>query len=77
MGQHYSDRDGPAARVHTGWRWVEPGACGDCGATDGYVVDGRGNVMCECAACVDCGIVDAYGFHEAGCGALTVDAEGV
>lgn len=53
--------------VNTEWRKKTPGKCGLCGETDGWTVDGRGNVLCECQACPDCGIIDAYGFHNPGC----------
>lgn len=53
--------------VHTGWRWVTPGKCSECGFDSDWLVDGRGNVMCDCHACPDCGLVDAYGFHNPGC----------
>ena len=57
--------------VFTGWRTVTPGKCVECGFTDDWVCDGRGNVMCVCQACIDCGLVDAYGMHNPGCPALT------
>jgi len=53
--------------VFTGWREITPGKCYECGFNDGWTVDGRGNVLCDCQACVDCGIIDAYGFHESDC----------
>lgn len=56
-----------AATVFTGWRTITPGKCFECGETDNWQCDGRGNVLCDCQACPDCGIVDAYGFHEANC----------
>lgn len=56
--------------VFTGWRMVQPGKCLDCGFDDGWQVDGRGNVLCDCQACPDCGSVDAYGFHSVGCPVL-------
>jgi hypothetical protein len=62
-----------SAAVHTGWRSVVPGNCSACGYPDGWTVDGRGNVMCECEACPDCGCLDAYGFHDSGCPVLTED----
>lgn len=56
--------------VHTGWRSVTPGPCDACGYDDGWTVDGRGNVLCDCQACPSCGLVDAYGMHEPGCSVL-------
>jgi len=53
--------------IETGWKAVTPGKCFECGFDDGWTMDGRGNVLCECQACVECGIIDAYGFHNAGC----------
>jgi len=48
-------------------RTYAPGACMECGMDDGWQVDGRGNVLCDCQACPDCGMIDAYNFHESGC----------
>ena len=56
-----------ATTVNTGWREVTPGNCDSCGFDDGWQVDGRGNVMCDCQACPDCGSLDAYGFHNEDC----------
>lgn len=56
-----------ATRVHTGWRWIEPGKCLVCGSDDEWECDGRGNVLCECQRCSECGELDAYGMHAAGC----------
>ncbi len=53
--------------VNTGWRKITPGACLECGESDGWEVDGRGNVLCECQACPDCHLLDAYGMHEHNC----------
>lgn len=63
-----------AATVHTGWRFVTGGACSVCGDTDGWDVDGRGNVYCDCQRCPDCGFFDAYGFV-CSCEAVTDDAD--
>lgn len=62
-----------ATTVSTGYRTITPGRCGICGYSDGWQVDGRCNVLCDCQSCPDCGIVDAYGFHEPGCPVLTGD----
>lgn len=53
--------------VNTGWRTVTPGDCDVCGFDDGWQVDGRGNILCDCQACPDCNLVSAYNFHEPGC----------
>ena len=63
-----------SATVHTGWRWVTPGCCSECGEDDQWQVDGRGNVLCACSACPDCGLVDAYGMHEPACPQVVSDA---
>lgn len=34
--------------VNTGWRGVTPGKCMCCGYADGWGVDGRGSIMCDC-----------------------------
>lgn len=59
-----------ATSVFTGYRTVTPGRCFECGATDDYECDGRGNVTCGCQACAECGSRDVYGFHEPGCPVL-------
>lgn len=59
-----------AKSCFTGWRTVTPGACHECGESDDYSCDGRGNVLCACQACPDCGLLDAYGFHESDCAQL-------
>lgn len=62
-----------AVTVKTGClndRKVTPGSCHVCGFDDGWSVDGRGNVLCDCQACPDCGLLDAYGFHESDCPVL-------
>jgi len=41
--------------------------CLNCGETDDWHEDGRGNVLCGCQLCPDCHCVDAYGFHEPDC----------
>lgn len=60
--------------VETGWHTVTPGKCMECGDDDGWQVDGRGNVLCDCQACPGCGIVDAYGFHEPDCARIRGEA---
>lgn len=47
--------------VSTTWRGVvRPGACLACGFDDGWNLDGRETIYCDCQTCAGCGDFDGH-----------------
>lgn len=41
-------------------RRITPGRCLECGERDGWDIDGRGTIFCECQTCPQCGEHDGH-----------------
>lgn len=67
VGSAQTNPSDDGREVFTGWRTVKPGKCMECGSDDGWNVDGRGTVYCDCQRCSECNEFDG---HDANCSEL-------